>query len=132
MAIEATISNGVANGSHELQRVSRAVNLKQIYPIVGLFIFYILHDALQERMFRFQGFSFGFYMTLVEVLIMLLASSFFEFRKGRQVILGTSLKMGVLGRIAIVGLFLALAHGLGNTALRYSPYPLKVSLLTGG
>lgn len=67
-------------------------------------------------------------MTLIEVLIMLLASGLLEYRKGRKVVLGSSLEMGVLGRIGVVGLFLALAHGLGNTALRYSPYPLKVCL----
>ena len=123
--------NGAANGSHEPQHhaASSSAAIKDIYPIVGLFVFYIAHDALQERMFRFDGFSFGFFMTLVEVLIMLFASSLLEWRSGRKIVLGTSLKMGVLARIGIVGLFLALAHGLGNTALRYSAYPLKVSSL---
>ena len=129
MSIEATINNGngVANGSKSESAVSNTTTMKHLYPILGLFLFYILHDALQERMFRFDGFSFGFFMTLIEVLIMLLASSLLEYRKGRKIILGSSLEMGVLGRIGIVGLFLAMAHGLGNTALRYSPYPLKVS-----
>lgn len=133
MAIDvpSTISNdtnGAADGTsvHEQQNAALA-NMKHIYPVLGLFVFYILHDALQERMFRFDGFSFGFFMTLVEVLIMLIASSLLEYRKGRKIILGSSLKMSVLAKIGVVGLFLALAHGLGNTALRYSPYPLKVS-----
>ena len=117
MAIDATFNDSA----------DRA-DLKHIYPILGLFLFYILHDALQERMFRYEGFTFGFFMTLVEVLIMLIASSFTEYRMGRKIILGSALEMNVLRRIGVVGFFLALAHGLGNTALRYSPYPLKVSI----
>lgn len=112
-------------------------------PVVGLFGFYIAHDALQERMFRFDGFGFGFFMTLVEVVVMLVGSVLGEgdsgvlcslfFRcapsrrgggsRGRR----SSLSSPTLVRIGLVGLFLALAHGLGNTSLNYSPYPLKVA-----
>mmetsp|Transcript_18042 Transcript_18042/g.26687 ORF Transcript_18042/g.26687 Transcript_18042/m.26687 type:complete len:323 (-) Transcript_18042:23-991(-) len=35
--------------------------------------------------------------------------------------------MKTLLQISIVGILLALAHGLGNTALQYSSYPLKVA-----
>ena len=49
-------------------------------------------------------------------------------RSGGQV-LGSALSSSILIRIAWVGVCLAIAHGLGNTALRYSPYPLKVSSL---
>ena len=38
-----------------------------------------------------------------------------------------TLSLPVLIRIGWVGIFLALAHGLGNTSLNYSPYPLKVA-----
>ncbi|KAL7481799.1 hypothetical protein ACHAW6_007471 [Cyclotella cf. meneghiniana] len=133
-------SNLTSNGSthHDHTQPSQAHILRQIYPILGLFLFYILHDALQERMFRYDGFTFGFFMTLVEVLVMLVASSLLEKgccrgTKGSVgggvggMVLGSSLEISVLGKIGIVGLFLALAHGLGNTALRYSPYPLKVA-----
>jgi hypothetical protein len=116
---------------------STLTTLRHLYPPFGLFLFYILHDALQERMFRYEGFSFGFFMTLVEVVIMLVASQLPRmFRDGcgkgkiagsnSKLLLGSTLELSVLGRIGIVGLFLALSHGLGNTALRYSPYPLKV------
>jgi hypothetical protein len=146
MAIEASISNGstASRSPHEPQHLTIAAaaatssSTIHIYPILGLFTFYILHDALQERMFRFEGFTFGFFMTLIEVLLMLLASALLELYRQKQratgsgvkntmhVLLGSGLKMGVLARISVVGLFLACAHGLGNTALRYSPYPLKV------
>ena len=117
---------------------------RHLYPIIGLFLFYVGHDALQERMFRFDGFEFGFFMTLVEVMVMLVGSVISEggstgdttttttsntATRGKcsSKLLGSSLSIPILIRIGWVGLFLALAHGLGNTALRYSPYPLKVS-----
>jgi len=110
----------------------------QMLSILGLFVFYIGHDALQEEMFRFNGYEYGFFMTLVEVLVMLIGSvlsegnramciSFFtrRGRGGKQK--RKQLSAAVLIRIGWVGLLLALAHGLGNTSLNYSPYPLKVA-----
>ena len=35
--------------------------------VLGLFFFYVLHDALQERAFRTPGFEFGWFMTAVEI-----------------------------------------------------------------
>jgi len=119
--------------------------------ILGLFLFYIGHDALQERMFRLDGFQYGFFMTLIEVVVMLLASmivneestpSSSSSRKGKKkytttgkILTSTTttittkppLSTATIIRIAWVGLLLALAHGLGNTSLNYSPYPLKVA-----
>ena len=99
--------------------------------VAGLFVFYIAHDALQERMFRYQGFEFGFFMTLTEVIVMLVGSvaggevtGLLTTGRGRK---RRRLSMDVLMKIALVGTFLALAHGLGNTSLKYSPYPLKVA-----
>ena len=107
--------------------------------ILGLFIFYIGHDAIQERMFRLDGFEYGFFMTFVEVLVMLLLASMILHedesntlpppRKGKKTNTSTRppLSTATMLRIAYVGLLLALAHGLGNTSLNYSPYPLKVA-----
>jgi len=81
-------------------------------------------------------------MTLIEVLVMLLGSILSEestllynvFQKQKRnrgkrktTTTTTTLSSRTLLRIGIVGLFLALAHGLGNTSLNYSPYPLKVA-----
>ena len=122
-----------ANVASAAARSYPTINSKFL-PIVGLFVFYIAHDALQERMFRYDGFEFGFFMTLAEVLVMLAGSiiseggadgicTLFAKRKGRR----KTLSVPVLIRIGWVGLFLALAHGMGNTSLNYSPYPLKVA-----
>ena len=116
---------------------------QNVLPIIGLFIFYIGHDALQERMFRFVDFKYGFFMTLVEVLIMLLfsnnwctcnnnnttqqQSSSTQQTSQQQNRKRRSIPMDTILQISIVGILLALAHGLGNTALRYSSYPLKVA-----
>jgi adenosine 3'-phospho 5'-phosphosulfate transporter B3 len=104
---------------------------KNILPILGLFVFYIGHDALQERMFRFVDFKYGFYMTLVEVVIMLIGSTLDSCKSNSSSKCSVKTKMTIsmetLLQISIVGILLALAHGLGNTALRYSSYPLKVA-----
>jgi drug/metabolite transporter (DMT)-like permease len=134
---------------------------KRILPILGLFLFYIGHDALQERMFRFVDFKYGFFMTLVEVIIMLIGSTLANSSHGTSnggetpihVVLFCNknnsrrkkrnahdttttqqqqqqqriIPIKTLVQISIVGILLALAHGLGNTALQYSSYPLKVA-----
>ena len=38
--------------------------------IVGLMVFYIAHDALQEMLFRVEGFKFGMFATFGELLVM--------------------------------------------------------------
>ena len=110
-------------------------------------------------MFRFVDFKYGFFMTLVEVVIMLigstLANSINSSSRSSSSRGGTAaaaaggdntpihtllckkntnkqqkqriIPMKTLFQISVVGILLALAHGLGNTALRYSSYPLKVA-----
>lgn len=124
--------------------------------IVGLFLFYILHDALQECMFQFEGFEYGFFMTLAEVSVMLFLSVVSDENGSRSDLVNTTIRRGqmkkkqkkntddvqgknkihnnhqhlplpILVRISQVGILLALSHGLGNASLNYSPYPLKVA-----
>ena len=104
----------------------------------SLFVFYIAHDALQERMFPYDGFQFGFFMILVKVIVMLVGftiskndtnyffCAFAKSKQQRKVGKRKTVSASVLIRIGWVGLFLALAHGLGNTLLNYSHYPSKV------
>ncbi|KAL3805956.1 hypothetical protein ACHAW5_002492 [Stephanodiscus triporus] len=110
-------------------------------PVVGLFVFYVGHDALQEKMFRYDGYEYGFFMTLVEVSVMLLLSSILSANGGGGGGKDEEGKRGGRGmgrmrmitsttvwiRIGWVGVLLALSHGLGNASLNYSPYPLKVA-----
>ena len=130
--------------------------------IAGLFVFYILHDALQERMFQFDGYEYGFFMTLAEVSVMLILSVVSDENGSRSDLVNATIRrrtssrqtkkktknkqltddeqgknkihnnhqhlsFSILVRISQVGILLALSHGLGNTSLNYSPYPLKVA-----
>ena len=129
--------------------------------IAGLFVFYILHDALQERMFQFDGYEYGFFMTLAEVSVMLILSVVSDENGSRSDLVNATIRrrtssrqtkkktknkqltddeqgknkihnnhqlsLSTIVRISQVGILLALSHGLGNTSLKYSPYPLKVA-----
>jgi len=129
--------------------------------IAGLFVFYILHDALQERMFQFDGYEYGFFMTLAEVSVMLILSVVSDENGSRSDLVNAAIRrrtssrrtkkktknkqltddeqgknkihnnhqlsLPTIVRISQVGILLALSHGLGNTSLNYSPYPLKVA-----
>ena len=124
---------------------SRRLRLFRAYrrhlPIIGLFVFYVGHDALQEKMFRYDGFEYGFFMTLAEVSVMLVLSivsdeggsasgmyhAMLRRRRTRRGGETGQISMAVLVRIICVGILLAVGHGLGNTSLNYSPYPLKVA-----
>jgi len=94
-----------------------------LLPCLGMFVFYVCHDALQEEMFRFEGFEFGWFMSLAEVFIMLIGAFLSEGVKLQYPPGGYK----TWGATAIIGLCVAGSHGFGNTALRFSTYPLKVS-----
>ena len=148
-------ASGSSSVSHTKSSITQA--------IVGLFIFYILHDALQERMFQYDGYEYGFFMTLAEVSVMLLLSVLSDENGSRSDFVNATilcrrttnntrqtkkkkqktddeqcknkihnkhnhnLSFPTLLRLSQVGILLALSHGLGNTSLNYSPYPLKVA-----
>jgi adenosine 3'-phospho 5'-phosphosulfate transporter B3 len=149
-------ASGSSSVSHTKSSITQA--------IVGLFVFYIFHDALQERMFQFEGYEYGFFMTLAEVSVMLLLSVLSDENGSRSDLVNASTIIGrrhtsntrqtkkkkktddeqcknkihtnhhnhnlsfpTLLRLSQVGILLALSHGLGNTSLNYSPYPLKVA-----
>jgi adenosine 3'-phospho 5'-phosphosulfate transporter B3 len=98
-------------------------------PALGMFVFHIAHDAFHEKMFRFEGFQFGWFMTLAEVSIMLLGAVFLEgvsFRQSEESNDGGMLKTTWIST-TLIGLCVTLSHYSGNTALRFSSYPVKVS-----
>jgi adenosine 3'-phospho 5'-phosphosulfate transporter B3 len=99
-------------------------------PVLGMFVCYIGHDAFQEEMFRFEGFQFGWFMTLVEVFVMLLGAVFLEgvsFRQSEESNNGGGMFKTTWISTTIIGLCVTLSHGSANTALRFSSYPVKVS-----
>ena len=46
--------------------------------IAGVFALYVAHDALQERAFRTKGFTFGWFMTLVEIVVVSVCAAALE------------------------------------------------------
>ena len=88
---------------------------------LGMFGFYIIHDALQEQMFRIEGFEFGWFMTCGEVAIMILCGIAVE-----STLVIPEKTNSIIG-CSLIGLCISLSHGFGNTALRYTMYPLKVA-----
>lgn len=91
-----------------------------LVPVLCMFVGYVCHDALQERMFRFPGFEYGWFMTLVEVSTMLIGGLLLNDEFVRPT------KSAILAS-ALTGLCISTSHGCGNTALLYSTYPLKVA-----
>lgn len=91
-----------------------------LLPVLSMFVGYICHDALQERMFRFPGFEFGWFMTVVEVSTMLIGGLLLNNEFVRP-------KRSAIFASALTGLCISTSHGCGNTALLYSTYPLKVA-----
>jgi adenosine 3'-phospho 5'-phosphosulfate transporter B3 len=115
-------------------------------------------------MFQYEGYEYGFFMTLAEVSVMLLLSVLSDENGSRSDLVNATticrrhtttntrqtkkkkqntddeqcknkihnhhnhnLSFPTLLRLSQVGILLALSHGLGNTSLNYSPYPLKVA-----
>ena len=114
-------------------------------------------------MFQYDGYEYGFFMTLAEVSVMLLLSVLSDENGSRSDFVNATilcrrttnntrqtkkkkqktddeqcknkihnkhnhnLSFPTLLRLSQVGILLALSHGLGNTSLNYSPYPLKVA-----
>ena len=94
--------------------------------IVLLFLFFLAHDALQERAFRTEGFTFGWFMTLVEMVVVSLCAWCLEWEA-----LEGELSAGAAATVrrCCVGLSVALAasQGTGSAALNYVNYPIKVA-----
>lgn len=96
--------------------------------ISGVFIFYVLHDALQERMFRQDGFRFGWFMTLVEILVVSVCAFVLEWGAPPDPTMVSKENMKTI-RYCVVGLAVCLAtsQGTGSAALNYVHYPVKVA-----
>lgn len=95
---------------------------KNVVPAVfGLFFFYVLHDALQERAFRRPGFHFGWFMTAVEIGTMSLAA--FASEKRHKLFSSASSS----SYLCLLVVAITLSQGTGSVSLNYVTYPLKVA-----
>ena len=56
------------------------MDVHPLFALFGLFICYIAKDALSEKIFRTDGYEFGFFMTFVEISIITIMSTLFSKR----------------------------------------------------
>ena len=101
---------------------------KLALSIGGVFILYVLHDALQERAFRQPGFQFGWFMTLIEIVVVSTCAFMFEWGAPPDPTVVSEDAMRTI-RMCVGGLALCLAtsQGTGSAALNYVHYPVKVA-----
>jgi len=101
---------------------------KLALSIGGVFILYVLHDALQERAFRQPGFRFGWFMTLIEIVVVSTCAFMFEWGAPPDPTVVSEDAMRTI-RMCVGGLALCLAtsQGTGSAALNYVHYPVKVA-----
>lgn len=96
-------------------------HLGLVPAILGLFSFYVAHDALQELNFRQHDFRFGWFMTAVEIGTMFAAAYIWEGSGGRG---GKATHRSSLVFLAFV---IAVSQGTGSVALNFVTYPVKVA-----
>ena len=108
-----------------------------VSSVLGLFVFYCVHDALQERAFRRPGFAFGWFMTAVEIGTMFACALVWE--GGTAALRGAARDGGKDGgedgggarqRLTCIGLLvvaIAVSQGTGSAALQHVNYPVKVA-----
>ena len=101
--------------------------------VLGLFFFYVLHDALQERAFRTPGFEFGWFMTAVEIGTMFVCALAWEgglaaLRRRREADeIETATPAAARNYLALLVFAIALSQGTGSVALQHVNYPVKVA-----
>ncbi|KAJ8608984.1 hypothetical protein CTAYLR_008974 [Chrysophaeum taylorii] len=96
--------------------------------VLGLFAFYVLHDALQERAFRTEGFRFGWWMTLNELVVVSLLAFVFEWApapvlKENQAVYAQQVRR----LIVFLAFALTVSQGAGSASLAFVNFPLKVA-----
>ncbi|KAJ1462754.1 UAA transporter [Pelagophyceae sp. CCMP2097] len=98
--------------------------------ILGLFVFYVAHDGLQERAFRTPGFEFGWFMTAVEIGTMAACAALWEHPgcDGAKPRDAPTAKQSGSGYVAALVLAIAVSQGTGSAALQYVNYPVKVAV----
>ena len=100
--------------------------------VLGLFFFFVLHDALQERAFRMPGFEFGWFMTAVEIGTMFVCALAWEgglaaLRSRREADGAPATPAAARNYLALLVFAIALSQGTGSVALQHVSYPVKVA-----
>jgi len=105
------------------EKKQRRSNAKPfIGPVLGLFVFYVLHDYLQERSFSNPRFEFGWVMTFIELTVYSFSSVALEGANYRE---GPSRK--VLSWFFGLTVVLGVSQGSGSASLNFVTMPVKVA-----
>lgn len=90
--------------------------------------FYVIHDASQEVLFRVPKFTFAWFATGCEVLVMMFMAKFAEggsfSRVFEKVKTGRRSDFYLIPLLAFV---LAVSQGMGTCSLKHVPFPMKVA-----
>ena len=111
-----------APGKRRFFLFSRRLSI--VGSVCGLFVCYIVHDALQERAFRRPGFTFGWCMTAVEIFTMFMSA----WLSGAGASQSTKSHKRLLSKeVFFLITAIAVSQGTGSSALAYVRYPVKVA-----
>lgn len=96
--------------------------------VIGMFAAYVAHDYVQELVFSYQSFKFGWFMSLVEVVLITLAS-FIQLQCTQRAATQrfniapsfTEVKCAV-----VLSVFIAITLGTGSAAMAHVSFPVKV------
>ena len=90
--------------------------------VAGVFGCGVTHDFVQELVFRYDGYDFGWFMTLWELLIFVVAA-WVQLVQDKRYDEITTIKWREYVNLTIV---LAITQGSGSAALSYVNFPVKV------
>ena len=90
--------------------------------VAGVFGCGVTHDFVQELVFRYEAFDFGWFMTLWELMVFVVAAWLQLVRDGRFEEI-RSVRWREYVNLTIV---LAVTQGSGSVALSYVNFPIKV------
>ncbi len=96
--------------------------------IIGMFTAYVAHDYVQELVFSYKSYKFGWFMSLVEVILITLAS-FVQLRYTQSVEpkFTTIVPSRTEAKCAVaLAVFIALSLGTGSAAISHVSFPVKV------
>jgi solute carrier family 35 (adenosine 3'-phospho 5'-phosphosulfate transporter), member B3 len=109
----------------------RAITRKRyrlVAIVIGMFAAYVAHDYMQELVFSYSSFKFGWFMSLVEVTLISFASFIHLRRSQRDAALPASVVPSLIEAKCAVALavFITVTQGTGSAAIAYVSYPVKV------
>eukprot|EP00961_Rhodomonas_salina_P194886 2631603-Rhodomonas_salina.3 len=89
----------------------------------GVFGFGVIHDFIQELVFRYDGFEFGWFMTICELLVFVVAAWAQLMLQNRQSEVTTISWSQYVGLTVV----LAITQGFGSVALSYVNFPVTLA-----